>query len=113
MTGIILKQSALPVDLADVVTHESPAVRAMGRALAAGWLSGMQQWVQAEFARGTEPNALMRALLSLHVQSAASVAGCLFAETGLEACAENFKRLIDGGFVDHARRTAAAGRAGS
>ncbi|MER8380685.1 hypothetical protein [Mesorhizobium sp. M1399] len=91
--------------LADVLTASDPVTRCSGRALASDWPRALQQWVEAEVTRGTKIDVLLTALFNMQVQIAAGVVGNVISVGGHEVALQNFRKIVDGQFLKHAKIT--------
>lgn len=92
-------------NLADVLTHQSPAIRLAGRAAASGWPEQCRSWFVAELDRGTSVDDALRTVFLMQVQIAASLVGCVLKSSGDSKACENYREILAREFVKQAAAT--------
>lgn len=106
MSGAVIIEGG---DLADVLTDGNAHVRAQGRAIASGWLEGCANWMNAELDRGTSANDVLRALMQLQVQAAASLSAQTLSPRGDLAAKNNYVLMVEATFCELAQKTRSFG----
>jgi hypothetical protein len=100
-----MKQELNARDLAefdDFLTAPDPELRLMARCAVTGWHEALAAWVEAERVRGTDVSSILKCMMILQLQVAASVAGSLLRPPGHEIAMRNWVRMIRSDFVEHA-----------